>query len=183
MPLTGRQRRDLLRIERTAMPRTSSRRSTKCWPVIRRPTLLDIEMVFRAAACAGGLSGSRRCWLSCRDRNASLGRRTRPARPNAGTEPAGVGRCPLTSRTIGCRSRRPPRSAWPHVPVHTSNRAAPSPQVDLGLDRIDLNQTSLRSGLPSVSCSVYVDRGHHCRPSLSPAIKRIAASKSPNRIG
>jgi hypothetical protein len=54
---------------------------------------------------------------------------------------------PAHMRPVGCRSRRPPGSAWPHVPVHMSDRTAPLPQADLGLGRrTDPNQTSLRSG-------------------------------------
>jgi hypothetical protein len=84
----------------------------------------------------------------------------------------------------GWRSRpRAPGSLQP-ASAHVQSYRAITAKGDLGLGRrIDLDQRACGQGCRRFLALSTCDRGHHCRPSLSPAIKRIAASKSPNRIG
>ena len=73
MPLTGRQRRDLLRIERSRDAAAITAAINQVLADNPTADLLDIEMAFRAAACASYLVARYR--LSHRNRRARLDRR------------------------------------------------------------------------------------------------------------
>ena len=103
---TAHQRRDLLTVVQS---RDAAAITTAINQVLAdnpNVDLLEIEMMLRVAVSTAFLvadgSGFRvvigiRVWIA----------ESRPARPDAGSEPAGAGEYPLTTRTIGCRSRRP----------------------------------------------------------------------------